>query len=93
MLDLAQFRVRFPEFDKVNDPMVNAALTRAALDINVEIWGTKQDTGHGLRAAHLLAISPMGQMARMSSKEGDSTYGKQYRESQAEVAGMVFRVI
>lgn len=93
MLSLGQFRVQFPEFDKVGDPLVNAALMRAALDINVDVWGAKQDTGHGLLAAHLLAISPMGQMARMSSKEGDSTYGKQYRDNQATVAGMVLRVI
>jgi hypothetical protein len=92
VLILSAFRLQFPEFDKVSDPQVNAALARAALEINVDVWGTKQDTGHGLLAAHLLAISPMGQMARMSSKEGDSTYGKQYRDNQATVAGLIFRV-
>lgn len=93
MLDLAGFRALFPEFKTAPDPLVQSRLDQAALRVDTSVFGTRINEGHGLKAAHLLAISPYGQMARMSSKAGDSTYNVQYRELVTICAGLILRAI
>lgn len=93
MLTLAQFRTYYPEFSKVPDDLVQGALDRAALDIDLTVWGDRQDVGHGLKAAHILAISPMGVMARMVAKDGSTTYHTLYQDEIVIVAGMILRVV
>jgi hypothetical protein len=73
-VNLAAFRVRFPEISSAEDDIVNACLTAAANETSAEELGASYDEVHGLLAAHKLAISPYGRAARMLNDEGESTY-------------------
>lgn len=92
MLTLAQFRVRFPEFNSANDPLVNAYLDIAKESIDSEVWGTRENEGHGYLTAHLLCLSPSGQMSRLVAKDGSTTYEHRYHALIQMIAGG-FRVI
>lgn len=92
MLNLATFRVQFPEFNSAPDPLVQSRLDQAERRINSEVWGPKENDGHGMLTAHLLALSIFGQMAKLQSKTGETTYGVQFEAMEIEVAGFSFRV-
>lgn len=81
------FRARWPEFDGVADNVVSAALADAARGVDARLFGTRTDLAVGLRAAHLLAISPYGQQARLESDKSDTTYRAEYLRMAREVAG------
>lgn len=87
-VEIAAFRDggRFPEFFRAPDGLVQAAIDEAALEVDADVWGDKADTGIGLLAAHKLAVSPFGQAARLASEQGESTYGRLYRELRDAVA-------
>ena len=83
---LADFRKRFPEFRTADDSLVLEVLEEAALEVDEGVWGKKADKGIAMLCAHRLAVSPMGQQARMvNKKDGTTTYGKQYREMLRQV--------
>lgn len=73
-MDLAAFRLRFPECRSADDPTVTAVLNAAATELNAVEIGAPFDEAHGLLAAHKLALSPFGRAARMLNDEGTSTY-------------------
>jgi hypothetical protein len=77
-MDLATFRVQYPEFKTALDPFVQAFLDAAAREINPTELGEAYDNAHGLLAAHKLAISPFGKQARMVNEDGSTTYEKEY---------------
>jgi hypothetical protein len=83
---LSAWRVVYPEFNGARDPLVQASLDFAAIEVDAEVWGTKTDHGIGLLAAHYLALSPYGQNARMVAKDGSTTYGKSYESLRDSVA-------
>jgi ABC-type transport system substrate-binding protein len=87
------FRSLFPEFNTAPDAVVQSRLDQAQIQIDPAIWGDRSGEGQVYLAAHLLAISPGGQFARLLSKEGSSTYQKRYDEMVIMVAGLIFRVI
>lgn len=64
-MNLAAFRARFPEFATAQDALVNACLTASAAETSSEL--DAYDEAHGLLAAHKLAISPFGGMARLEA--------------------------
>jgi hypothetical protein len=72
--------------------MIESALAEATRGVDPQIWDTKADDGIRWYTAHLLAISPFGQQARLVSEAGESTYGKRWRELSLEVSSG-FRVI
>lgn len=84
-MNLAAFRVQYPEFAKTSDSLVQAMLDAAALELSAPYWGTYYDQGHGLLAAKMLALSPNGQTARLQSDKGTSTYAKQFDDLRIEV--------
>lgn len=86
-MDLATFRIQFPEFQFVDDSLVQAMLTAAALSVDVDVWGTKAGQGVGYLAAHKLALSPYGQAARLVAKDGSTTYETHYTDLVAQVSG------
>ena len=87
----ADFLARFPEFEPASPSMVEAALGEAVRNVDSEIFADKTDDAVKWKAAHLLAISPFGQQARLISKTGETTYGKYFRElSRSSTPG--FRV-
>ena len=73
------FRVAKPEFAEAADALVNGALADAAAYCNATVFADAYDQAIGLYAAHRLAISPFGQMARLESEKGESTYYVQWR--------------
>lgn len=77
-VDNATFLARFPEFTPATTAMVTAALGEAVRNVDESVFGDKTEDACFWKAAHLLAISPFGQQARMVSKEGDTTYGKYF---------------
>lgn len=79
-MDLATFRVQYPEFVSAPDTLVNPALARAIGRVDVTVWGTWTDEAVGLLTAHLLAIAPNGTFARLVSKAGETVYQKQFNE-------------
>ncbi len=80
-----EFLTAFPEFRSADNELIDAHLSRAALSIG-EAFGTHADEAHGLLTAHMLALSPFGQNARLVSDKGESTYGTQYRTLSEQCA-------
>jgi hypothetical protein len=91
-MTLAAFRVRFQEFQSAPDELITDFLARAAGRIDPLVWADKTDEGHGLLTAHLLANSPNGQMARLSSDKGTTTYWTDYKSLREEVTCGLLRV-
>lgn len=87
---LAPFRARFPDFDPTPDAFVQAALDAAADEIDATVWGAKAAEGHGLLAAHKLALSSYGQDMRLGAfgaNRASSVYGEQHAQLAAMVGG------
>lgn len=93
MLDLAGFRALYPEFAKASSDLVQSRLDQATNRYDPDVWAERSDEAHGLQTAHLLAISPFGQAARLVSEKGRSTYLVEYERILPEVAGLIFRVV
>lgn len=72
------FKARWSEFAPIDDATVTAALAEATESCNATDFAERFDEAVGLLAAHKLAISPMGQQARLESKEGDTTYRQEW---------------
>lgn len=75
---LATFKVQFPEFANSGDPLLQAHLDAALLEIG-PVWGALADQGQMYLAAHKLALSPYGQNAKMVAKDGTTTYQVHYQ--------------
>lgn len=73
-MDLAAFRLRFPEFSTAEDEFVQAFLDAAAKETSAAEFGEAYDEAHGLLAAHKMAISPLGQSARILNDQGRTSY-------------------
>lgn len=63
--DLATFRTQFPDFAGAPDAYVQSWLDAATRRCGASRWGTKQDDGIMLLAAHLMACSPWGNSAKL----------------------------
>lgn len=87
------WRSLFPEFNTAPDILVQSRLDQAEIRIDPAVWGVRAGEGQAYLAAHLLALAPGGQFARMVSDKGKTTYGSQYDEMVIQVAGLVMRVI
>jgi hypothetical protein len=72
----AAFKARYPEFNPASDAVVTAALADAVPYIDPGLFSTDTDQAVGLKAAHILAISPFGQNARLVAEDGSTTYAK-----------------
>ena len=60
MLDIASFRLIFPEFGDatvVSDAVIQFNLTLAANSLPPEIWGSRLDAGIGFYAAHYVSLA------------------------------------
>ncbi len=87
MLDQTAFLAAYPEFGESSPALVAAKLAEAELQVDAAVCGAQTDIMHGLTTAHLLALSPFGQNARMVSKEGTTTYGERLVVMQRRVSG------
>lgn len=81
------FVARFPEFEGANRRMVEIELANAANQVPSDVWGAQADDAIGLLAAHLVALRPAGEFARLKTKDGSlrTTYGDQYERMQRRI--------
>ena len=88
-MDLSSFRIQFPELNTASDPLVTRFLASAAKSIDSDLYGDLYDDAQGYLAAHLLCQSPYGKNARLSAKDGRTTYGERYEQIRIEVTPSV----
>lgn len=67
-MDLAAFRVAFPEFRTAPDGLVSGKLANAAARLDAGRYGDTYEEAHGLLTAHLVAMSPFGSSLRLDPK-------------------------
>lgn len=83
----------FPEFREADADLLSSRLGAAIRRVDALVWGSMWQDGVLMLAAHLLAISPYGMNARLSAKDGSSTYLAEYERMRLEVTAGVGRVI
>ena len=75
---VASFKVAFPEFVKAGDPMLEAQLAQAELEVS-DLFEDQRDHAVMLRLADNLALSPWGRDARLvGEKATSSPYGQRF---------------
>jgi len=84
-VELATFRIAFPELNTAPDVLVTYFLGVAEGAISADVFGDRFDEAQGYLTAHLLALSPYGKNARLQSEKGTTTYGKRFEEIRLEV--------
>lgn len=89
LMTLVEFRATYPEFSTADDALVQRFLDSSAGELDSDTWGEYLHTGHGLLTAHMLAISPMGEFARLQSDKGQSTYGAEYEKRRYNVTALL----
>ncbi len=73
----ATFLVEFPEFGPTNTQrpgLIEAKLAHAQRFVSTRLWGDRYDRAVYLKAAHLLAMSPFGENARLSKTSPETVY-------------------
>ncbi len=89
LMDLPGFRAKYPEYSTAPDDLVTLFLTDASEQLDVSVWGTYLDKGHGLLTAHLLAMAPNGQFARLDAEKGETTYGVTYKDLRQSLTSCI----
>ena len=92
-----EFKNHFPEFDECPDAFLQSYLDDAEQSINRVVWDAdtdkpKGDVGQKYLAAHMIAMSPFGQQARLIAEGAlTSTYEEHYERvlSQVVMGAMV----
>ena len=78
-IDPASFKIRFPEFDSVDDSRIQVFIDDAVLVLNESYWSSKYDLGLYYYTAHSLALATqteggnIGSMGLVGSKAVDGT--------------------
>jgi hypothetical protein len=86
-IDVATFRASYPEMLNVPDAFTLARLVEAEGSIDVEALGSRNESAVFAYAAHLIATSPGGLMARLASDRASSTYLMLYKRIVAGALG------
>ena len=85
-VSLDAFTTQFKEFQGVDATLLQAQLSAAVLSVDATVWGAKADQGVYYLAAHMLALSPFGQNARMVDAKGQTTYWIHFRRLRSEIS-------
>lgn len=91
-LQVSDFLARFPEFGQTDLSLITATLNDAALQVDTNVFTRFSGTYHGYLTAHMLALSPFGQGARLVAKDGTTTYQTHMKRIVQMCAGG-FRVL
>jgi hypothetical protein len=86
---------RYPEFTAANTDypnMVLAAIADAELMVGGTFFGDREDMAVKAYAAHLIAINPLGELARLDKRKEETTYLIAF-ERIKRASGAGFRVI
>lgn len=83
MVTPSTLAVKFPEFVDViadDEPFVEEKIAEAGRRVSVTAWDPQglTDDGVSYLAAHLIAVSPLGEQAKLDT-EGDTTYLKEFK--------------
>lgn len=79
------FRDTFSEYRSTDDAEIQAKLTIAQARVG-DVWGVKADAGVLYLTAHLLALAPAGQNAKLKPENAAKTvYGTEYKTMLREV--------
>lgn len=80
------FKNTFSEFRKTDDAEVQAKLNLARLSVAPSVWGDKADAGVLYLTAHLLALAPAGQNAKLKPENaGKTVYLQHFDRLKREV--------
>jgi hypothetical protein len=82
-LDAASFVARYPEFTEINEvasAAIDAAISDAKEFVDQGVWKTRYEAAVLCKAAHILAMSPLGEAARLDKKGDRTTYGVVFEE-------------
>ncbi len=86
MLDLTQFRARFPEFASVDSTLLQSKLDDARARVSEAVFGARANEAHGWLAAHLAASAPWGYQARLEgTRDGSTVYSAAFDKLAREV--------
>lgn len=87
------FVIRFPEFIETPESLVNKCLEEAELMVDRTVF--REDLGDlAVRAyaAHLIAINPLGELARLGKCDCETQYSKLFDRIKRRI-GAGFRVL
>lgn len=73
-VDRTSLITRFPEFTAATEALVTACIADAELMVDRAYYGNKADMAVTWYAAHLIAINPLGEMARLDKKSDKTIY-------------------
>lgn len=92
LIAVADVEARFPELITAGGALIQECIRGAVDRLNSDTWGALYREGLLYMTAHLLALSPYGQEARMVSDRGLSTYRLVY-DDLANSLGASFQVL
>lgn len=88
-LDVLAFRERFPEFRSQDSALIASCIEEASARLDASYFGTRIDSAVGQLAAHLIAVSPFGEFARLDPrKEPDgclTIYDRELKRMRCEL--------
>lgn len=73
-----KFKERFPEFEDTDEKLIKMALAEAQSEMNRSYWREFFDVACFYLAAHKIAISPMGEPARLEGMSEKNIYQLEY---------------
>lgn len=93
LVTVPQFVRRFPEFRDTDEVLVQSKINEAHWRVDETVWGDdKAPTGIAWLAAHMIAMTPMGEKARIGKDKDSTLYYTEFRRMMREVTSG-FRVI
>ena len=76
---LAQdFLMRFPEFQSLTQDYIELILDESKAELNEVIWDKQYRAGVLFLSADKLALSPLGEPARLAPGDGMTTYRQEF---------------
>lgn len=91
----SSLKTRFPEFNNATTALVEASISDAQSLVDSAWYGSKTDMAVTYLAAHLLAMNPLAELARLTFKESGritTAYEQLYKKVRRSI-GAGCRVI
>ncbi len=89
---IKDFLERFPEFDQADEKLLSRVINEAKNELNPSVWGELYGPSWHYLAADKLALSPMGQPARLEASSNKTTYRLEF-ERLCSCVSMGARVV
>ena len=88
-VDADSIRADFEEFSDLTDAQIDPKIADAVAIVSVSTWGTLVDQGVKYLTAHLIAMSPLGEQAKLDLDEDDedaTVYLQHYKRLMRQLA-------